>query len=83
MNNIKTIKLNNGAEIPAIGIGPGIVGEVFKPTLPSNTFFAKIERKLIFRIKYRLADALHATFSTTLQLAPETDSYGHNTAGAR
>lgn len=35
MNNIKTIKLNNGAEIPAIGIGPGIVGEVFKPTFES------------------------------------------------
>lgn len=55
MNNIKTIKLNNGAEIPAIGIGPGIVGEVLKPTLPSNTFLAKVERKLTSRIKYRLA----------------------------
>lgn len=55
MNNIKTIKLNNGAEIPAIGIGPGIVGEVFKPTLPSNTFLAKVERKLTSRIKYRLS----------------------------
>ncbi len=54
MNKLSTIKLNNGAEIPVIGIGPGIIGEIYKPTLPSNTFLAKVERKLTSRIKYQL-----------------------------
>lgn len=54
MNKLSTIKLNNGTEIPVIGIGPGIIGQVYKPTLPSNTFFAKVERKLTGRIRYQL-----------------------------
>lgn len=53
--NVSTIKLNNGVEIPSIGIGPGIVGNVFKPTTPSNTLFAKVERKLVSRVRYHLA----------------------------
>lgn len=55
MNIIPTIKLNNGVEIPAIGIGPGIVGEKLKPSLPSNSIFAKIERKFTSRFRARLA----------------------------
>ena len=54
-NKLSSIKLNNGVEIPCIGIGPGIIGEVFKPTLHSNTFLAKVERKLTSRIKYQIA----------------------------
>lgn len=55
MNKIPNIKLNNGVEIPVIGIGPGSVGELLKPTLHSNTFIAKVEREITSRIKYRLA----------------------------
>lgn len=55
MNKFSTIKLNNGIEIPNMGIGPAGIGHVDKPTLPSNTFLAKVERKLTSRIKYRLA----------------------------
>lgn len=51
MNKIPNIKLNNGVEIPVIGIGPGSVGELLKPTLHSNTFITKVERKLTSRIK--------------------------------
>ncbi len=54
MNKLPTIKLNNGVEIPCIGIGPGIIGEVYKSALPSNTFLAKVERKLTSRIKRQL-----------------------------
>ena len=54
-NKLSTIKLNNGVEIPAIGIGPGIIGEVYKPTLPSNSFLSKVQHKLTDRIKYHLA----------------------------
>lgn len=55
MKELSTIKLNNGIEIPCMGIGPGIIGAAYKPTLPSNTFFAKVKRKLTSPIKYRLA----------------------------
>lgn len=55
MNKFSTIKLNNGIEIPNMGIGPAGIGHVDKPTLPSNTFLAKVERKLTSHIKYRLA----------------------------
>ena len=50
MNKFSTIKLNNGIEIPNMGIGPAGIGHVDKPTLPSNTFLAKVERKLTSRI---------------------------------
>lgn len=55
MKELSTIKLNNGIEIPCMGIGPGIIGAAYKPTLPSNTFFAKVKRKLTSPIKYRMA----------------------------
>lgn len=54
MDKLSTVRLNNGIEIPCIGIGPGGIGFKNKPTLPSNTFLAKVERKLTSRIKYQL-----------------------------
>lgn len=53
--DVSTIKLNNGVEIPSIGIGPGIIGNVFKPTTPSNTLLAKVERKFVSRMRYHIA----------------------------
>ncbi len=55
MNKLSTIKLNNGVEIPCMGIGPGIIGHVNKPSLTSNTFLSKLQHKLTNRIKYHLA----------------------------
>ncbi len=55
MNKLSTIKLNNGVEIPCMGIGPGIIGYANKPSLTSNSFLSKLQHKLTNRIKYHLA----------------------------
>ena len=52
MNNIPKIKLNNGVEIPAIGIGPGIIESRYKTVLNRNSFWGKVEYKLGHKLSY-------------------------------
>lgn len=51
MIQIPNKQLNNGCNIPAIGIGPGIMGLVYKPIAHDTSLISKIERKITGRIK--------------------------------
>lgn len=50
MDKLSTIKLNNGVQIPCIGIGPGIVGYNPHPRQYSHNIFGRIHRRLNLEI---------------------------------
>lgn len=52
---IPSIKLNNGMEIPCIGIGPSTVKANYSPLLGQNNILGKVEYKIGRKLKYALA----------------------------
>lgn len=52
---MKTITLNNGMEIPCIGIGPSTVKANYTPLFGRSNWLGKLENKIGHKIKYALA----------------------------
>lgn len=52
---MKTIILNNGIEIPCIGIGPSTIKYNYNPIFGCTNLLGKIEYKIGARVKYKLA----------------------------
>lgn len=57
MIEIPNIKLNNGVDIPVIGIGPAGIGFVYKPVLlpPNSSLLVRAKRKIERKLHYLLA----------------------------
>ena len=57
MKEIPNIKLNNGVDIPSIGIGPASIGFVYKPVLlpPNSSLLVRAKRKIERKLSYHVA----------------------------
>ena len=57
MKEIPNIKLNNGVDIPSIGIGPASIGFVYKPVLlpPNSSLLVRAKRKIERKLRYPVA----------------------------
>lgn len=84
MNNIPKIKLNNGVEIPAIGIGPGIIESRYKTVLNRNSFWGKVEYKLGHKLSYihsknKYIKSVSSAFELGYRLLDYSFAYGSGT----